>query len=167
MSAEILTAIFSALGGGGIAAAVLNYLNNRRAKNIDSEKSMRDELRGEVKELRGMLTGLQNTLVDWQTKYYASLQEIGQLKIEVMASTADKRRVEAANLTLGDQFQRLMSDYRLIVKKVGTAIETVNKMEDHLEGIEKDGTSYVNLKASTAELRAQLNSAVSRSEGQV
>lgn len=74
----LLAAVFSGMG-----TAIIAGLKENKKEKIRQHERQQDHLKLEIKDLKISLYQIEKELTDWKDKYYASIQELIEVKAEL------------------------------------------------------------------------------------
>ena len=98
---SIVLAISAAILSGMGTAIIAGFRDNKKEK-IRRQEREQDHLKLELKDLKIELYKLEKELTDWKDKYYASIQELIQVKSELENALVQLNIIE---------FQEVDSEY--------------------------------------------------------
>lgn len=143
MSTEIIIAIIAAFGGGGIGAAIVSGLFNRKKLAAEADLSTITSLKGAIEAQDARLNTLSDSLDRMMVREEKLNKDIDALKNKLKGRDLEISRLTEENQTLKERVDELVSENLSKDREIAslnTQIEELRKRLDALNGYGGDGT---------------------------
>ena len=134
---EIVIAIISAIGAGGVGAAIVSAISNRKKNQAETVKLTSDTLAGTARELTvistEMVTSINAQLKDLTKKYRELEEEVTRLKLELLGRERMINELKLENKSLRAKIEQLQAENVAKDALINELSIKVKDLEDRLD----------------------------------
>ena len=134
---EIIIAIISAIGAGGVGAAIVSAFSNRKKNKAEADKLTSDTLAGTARELTAisteMVTSINAQLKDLTKKYKELEEEVARLKLELLGRERMINELKLENKSLRAKIEQLQAENVAKDALINELSIKVKDLEDRLD----------------------------------
>ena len=114
INVDILVAIISMIGAGGLGAAIVSAFANRKKSQAETAKITSDSLAGTARELTAisteMVTSINAQLKDLTKKYKELEEEVARLNLELLGRERMINELKLENKSLKMKVEKLQAE---------------------------------------------------------